>query len=308
MATEETLARVAERRPFALSEEAGLPPLPGAALPAEAEAPALARRLWELLEAAGHDRILAPARRGDSSLPDAFEAIMDSADLFEVMPGIALADVLWTRSAPYWNGELAQRLSDKRADAGEASVPGAVVLFAQGAGKRAALLGHAQPFVVSEAILGSLDVPGPYLVLVVCEVDPLGKAQALRGYAQPILNGHHFMPVGSAFERDVFVALIALQARLDAHGLECSIGRSLSPAGPGPEIEIAVEHENGERLALHAVLCSTDEPKGAGKKDPASPFIVTPQRFADGAFLAWLEAELIAVPKAKGGRAPETSD
>lgn len=300
MATEETLARVAQSRSFDLSEDAGLPPLPGAPAPAEADAPALACRLWELLKAAGHNRILAPAHRGDTSLPDGFEAIMTSATEFEVMPGVALADVLWIRSAPYWNGELARRLSEMRGDAADASVPGAVLLFAQGAGRRAALLGHAQPFVVAEAILGSFDVPGPYLVLVVCEVDPLGKARALRGYAQPILNAQHFMPVASAFERDVFQALIALQAKLDAHGLECTVSRALSPTGPGQDIEIAVEHENGERLVLHAVLCPDDGTKSGGRKDQAAPYIITPRRFADGSFLAWLEGELVAVPGAKG--------
>lgn len=300
MATEDTLARVARCRSFDLSEDAGLPPLTGTPASDEADAPALACRLWELLEAASHNRILAPARRGDTSLPDGFDAIMTSAAEFEVMPGIALADVLWTRSAPYWNGEMAYRLSDKSGAAGDAAVPGAVLLFAQGAGRRAALLGHAQPFVVAEAILGSFDVPGPYLVLFVCEVDPLGKARALRGYAQPILNGQHFMLVASAFERDVFQALIALQAKLDAHGLECTVSRTLSPAGPGQDIEIAVEHENGERLVLHAVLCPDDGAKGGGRKDQAAPFIVTPRRFADGSFLAWLEGELVAVPGAKG--------
>ncbi|RVT39617.1 hypothetical protein [Sphingobium algorifonticola] len=243
----------------------------------------------ELLVASGATVIASPGSRGDSSLVDAFASLSGAADRFEVAPEIPLSQVLWTRSGPYWNGEMARTLRHL-----PTGTPGAVLLHAQGAGRRAALLGHAQPFVVTEEISGDFDTPGPYLVLVACRLDETGSIDAVRGFAQPILSSRYFMPVQSAFERDVFHALVALQERLDTHGTDCTILRSFSGQAPEQPIEIQLVDRTGSRRELQIQMAAGDPDTIPARNGDAQSYALTPERFADGSFVGWLEGQIAA--------------
>lgn len=250
----------------------------------------------ELLVASDATVIASPGSTGDSSLVDAFASLSGAAGSFEVAANVPLSQVLWTRTAPYWNGEMARTL--RRLPAG---TPGAVLLYAQDAGRRAALLGHAQPFVVTEEIIGDFETPGPYLVLVACRLDGTGSIEAVRGFAQPILSSRHFMPVHSAFERDVFHALVALQERLDAHGTDCTILRAFSSRAPQKPIEIHLVDRTGSRRELQIQVAAGDADAFPAHSDDTGFYALTPERFADGSFVDWLERH-IATPPASGDR------
>ncbi len=288
MTDTDLLTTLEARRPFPLDIET-LPTVPGEQGEGAVLAPVLAARLWELLAAAGSNVIPAPTIKPVSSLPEEFETIFEAAAAFDIMPQVSLQKLLWTRSGPYWNGDIGRVLRDLPRQNSELPPSAAVLLYAQGAGRRAALLGHAQPFVVTGEILGDLEVPGPFLVLLQCRLDALGKAEPVRGYAQAILGSQNFMPVRSAFERDVFKALIALQAKLDTHGLDCSIRRDLRDDGPASVLEISIARDGDERYQLRVQLNRDHGLPGHTSEMDVDMFDLTPDRFANGAFVAWLE-------------------
>lgn len=273
-------------RNFAIPHGSDLPPLPGAETDADPVHPILAHRLWTLMDAAELDRLPAPAAKPDFSLIDELEAVEAAARAFQVAPGISLDQVLWTRSGPYWRGEVSARIAAFPLP----PPPAYIVLLARGVTRRAALLGHAQPFVVNEQIEGSLETPGPFLILIACTLDPLGQAVAQRGYAQPVFSGQVLLPVSSAFERDVLTAIIAVQRTIDAHGLECTVQRPFDAAR-----EMFCDHlelvlgRGGTASATLKIELSEDEPKRRARTDHAGTFTVTPARFSDGSFVAWLE-------------------
>lgn len=251
----------------------------------------MAQRLWALLDKAGANVIGAPSIRPDSCLGDEFSAVMAAARAFSLGRD-RLDQRLWTRSGPFWNGDIARTLGRTSA----AAPPlGFVLLLAQSVGRRAALLGHAQPFVVNEPILGDLDRPGPYLVLIACTLDPIGKAQPLRAFAQAILSAACFMPVASQLERDVLAILLALREKLDCQGLECTIRRPFSPARGNfdPGFQLIIEGEDRSRRTLSITASQQERAARKGKTKCEDSFEATPRRLSDGSFVSWLERMLL---------------
>lgn len=274
-------------RDFSLPFGADLPPLPGAEARTEGRSPLLARRLWTLLAEAGGNRIPAPVQKPDLSLVDEMQAIEEAASLFHVSQSLTLDRVLWTRSGPFWRGEVAARL----AQFPDEEPPAFVMLLARAMTRRAALLGHAQPFVVSEEITGPLDVPGPFLVLVACTLAPTGRAEALRGHAQPVLNGQQLFPVETVFQRDVLTSLVALQRTVDCHGLDAAIERPFDTSEErfARYIELALSREGTPLRTLRIDILEDDRPQSAKTNAEAEQFSVSPERFADGSFVTWLQ-------------------
>lgn len=255
------------------------------------------------MNAAELGRLPAPAAKPDFSLVDELQVVEAAACAFQVAPGITLDQVLWTRSGPFWRGEVSAKLSDFALP----PPPGYILLLARGVSRRAALLGHAQPFVVNEQIDGPLETPGPFLILIACSLDPLGRAIADRGYAQPVLSGQRLLPVSSAFERDVLTAIIAVQRTIDAHGLECDLLRPFDDKQDIFASHLKLAIRRGEAaLATLQVDIQENEPKRRAK-DPSEPasFTVTPARFANGSFVTWLED---AIGAAARGDAPVPED
>jgi len=98
------------------------------------------------------------------------------------------------------------------------------------------------PLIVERVVDNALTLPGPYLVLLVSALEPTGKAIVPRGYARAIASARSSMPILNAFERDVLFVLGELQVRLDAHGANCTLRRTLDPySGPGSDVWIQVE-------------------------------------------------------------------
>ncbi|EPR11061.1 hypothetical protein M527_03035 [Sphingobium indicum IP26] len=247
-----------------------------------------------MLARAPTNRILPPSQWPEGSLTDEMERIREAAQHFHASPGVALRQVLWTRSGPYWNGEIAAELA--RQPACEQPT-GFVLLFARDFSRRAVLLGHAQPFVVDKEIVGNREAGGPYLVLIACELDPTGRAVASIGYAQPVLSGHHFMPVASPFERDVLTALVALQRKLDCQGIDCTITRPFEEAEErfSDRLDLAFCRDGEELRRLTVELSHKDGRRKKGDA-PDGCFHLGPGRFADGSFIDWIEQSLEAPP------------
>lgn len=267
-------------RDFSIPAIPDLPPIAGE--PASPAAPVLAQRLWTLMKAARCHVIAPPAREPERSFTQALDAVVSAAKAFELPGGIALAQRLWTRSGPLRDGEIAARL---RQDGNGRQ--GFILLFGQSVSPRAVFLGHASPVIVEEAIEGELTLPGPYLALLVSTLEPTGKAVVLRGYAQAIASGKNFMPILNAFERDVLFVLGELQERLDAHGANCTLRRTLDAcSGAGTDVWIEVER-GGASLPPIAVRIDA-EAKTRGNRDGRA-FTVRPSDMLDGSFVTWLQ-------------------
>ena len=239
-------ARTSAPEFLSISLDNALPPLPGEK--PERIASDLGCGLWSLMARAGRNVLPGPAHRSELGLTDELDALVEAAGQVVLTSGHRLSELLWTRSGPYWNGALARTLILQQAR------QGFLLLLAQAVTPRAVLFGHASPLVVELGIEGDLDLPGPHLVLLVCTVDPTGKAVARRGYAQAIKSARCFMPVGSAFERDALEALIALRDKLDCHGVDCMIMRDLGEDGLGRQWKVGLRRDETIIGQLRIVL------------------------------------------------------
>ncbi|MGO4168928.1 hypothetical protein [Novosphingobium sp. YAF33] len=291
------IARTSAPEFLSISLDNALPPLPGEK--PERIASDLGRGLWSLMARAGRNVLPGPVHRSELGLTDEFDALVEAAGQVVLTSGHRLSELLWTRSGPYWKGALARTLILQQAR------QGFLLLLAQSVTPRAVLFGHASPLVVELGIEGDLDLAGPHLVLLVCTVDPTGKAVARRGYAQAIKSARCFMPVGSAFERDALEALIALREKLDCHGVECTIMRDLGEEGFAREWQVGLRREATTIGQLRIVLpgdvgIAEDGEMGAAMAEDGA-YALTPANFADGRFVAWLEREIVENGAANGG-------
>ena len=71
--------------------------------------PLLARRLWSLMSRAACHVIPPLSAKPDSAVKDELEAISGVARHWRV-GSVALTERLWTRTGPYWRGEIARTL------------------------------------------------------------------------------------------------------------------------------------------------------------------------------------------------------
>ena len=88
---------------------------------------------------------------------------------------------------------------------------------------REIILADGEPILIASDIAkpprNSIET-GPYLVLVAIGTDQKTKGYAaLSAYAQPILNGHHFIPVQTTRERQLVALALRLQWQLRAAGV-----------------------------------------------------------------------------------------
>lgn len=262
-----------------------LPPLPweeGASKPAQ---PILANRLWTLMNRAACNVIPPLSAKADSALIDELGALSTAARHWRV--GSAKLDQrLWTRSGPYWRGEIAMRLAAGPPDAAQ----GFLLLLAKSANARALLSGHGAPLAVRNGIAGSLQSEGPHLALIACVSEPTGEAFALTGFTQPVLSARCFMPINSNFERDVLHLLLELQVALDAHGIDCAITRPFDEAGRTftQILQVDFGFEGHERHRLTVEL--RDKPHAVTSADPGA-FFLSPAQLDNGMFIDWLEEQ-----------------
>jgi hypothetical protein len=267
--------------------DAWLPRLPGQAS-TTARHP-IAHLLEELVDAAGCNAIPPPAISPEPlSIVDVFEVLKAAAKRFEVAPGVSLADHLWTHPLEFHNGTVAARL--RASVAAGASVQGFLALYAAEVRSPLLYAPNIAPFRVRETIDVSPAVDGPFLVLIVSELSPVGRADAVAGYAMPIYHAKRFFPVHSGFDRDVLRALEHLQIALDAHGAECAI-RRLRPdhAETVTRLQVEVALPGGENRHFRFAVDPTDDNNKGLDADEHHGSSVTPRRLKDGSFVAWLE-------------------
>lgn len=270
-------------------------PSPLSAVPEAPMTKALPELLHAVLGAGGSNVIVPPSILPDPSPSIAFEQLVTGASSFQLAPGVLLADHFWNHVGDYRRGTVAARLRETAGRTGK-FLPGFLAAYATSVRSPLVYGPHRMPLRVAEAIDIAERISGPYLVLVGCRLLSNGKAEAVRGFAQPILNGRRFVPVFSELERDVLKALIGLQGALDAHGVDCTIKRVLSPgsAALGHDIHLVIQRESVAIRELRLAI-STGDLDGAKQSEPHTvDYVVGPQNWSDGRFVAWLEHEILA--------------
>lgn len=252
----------------------------------------LAKLLLAIVAAGRRNHIAAPARAPDDpSLLDELAALHAASADIEVVPGLRLSEVFWTHHSHLRNGDVAARL--KAVGRRAVTTPGGMVsgfIATYATHVRSPLLYGPKrlPLRVKEGVATVGAAGGPYLALVQCGLSADGNAEALRAFAHPIYHARRFVPVTSELERDVLRALEALQIALDAHGVECDVERRIEGGAnrDTPRIVLTAGREGREPQRLAIAVASTEDDVVTADAD----FVVTPARFADGAFVAWLDA------------------
>ncbi|MBJ7499660.1 MAG: hypothetical protein JHC57_07905 [Sphingopyxis sp.] len=280
-------AATAERG-FAVSLAAPPPPIPGvgAAQPGPDQ---LESRLWSLLLAAGCHIIPPPSQVPDPSLTDAFQAIVDAAGAFDVVPGVELSEVLWTRPGAYWDGTVAQTLHEIDRRLGGPVAQGFLLLHAKDVDDRTVYFRHANPLVLTDRLYQRGLAVGPFIALVVCRLDGQGNAEAVRGAALPVLSVRRLVPLNSLLQRDVLTVLIELQEKLDVFGIEVEIERKVAETEPGTanEIELTIRRQDG---TIQVLRLRVGQPESlSNTPDEHDVYVVTTSSFLDGSFVRWIE-------------------
>ena len=138
---------------------------------------------------------------------------------------------------------------------------------------------------------GRVATEGPHLALIGCVVEPTGQAVASHGFTQPVVSARCFMPINSAFERDVLFLLIELQVALDGHGVDCVITRPFDEMSQAftHKLHLGFGFESGTHHKL--VIEMSDRPQSR-RSAGAGSFILSPSELGDGRFLDWLEDQI----------------
>eukprot|EP00456_Euglypha_rotunda_P082754 TRINITY_DN8158_c0_g1_i7.p1 TRINITY_DN8158_c0_g1~~TRINITY_DN8158_c0_g1_i7.p1 ORF type:complete len:257 (+),score=23.37 TRINITY_DN8158_c0_g1_i7:36-773(+) len=222
----------------------------------------------------------------DSTLPDEMATLRLAARHWKV-GDVRLDERLWTRSGPFWHGEVARAL----ATGPKNSTQGFLLLLANAVTSRALLFGHGAPFPVREGMKAGIGRERPHLALVACALEPTGQALASHGFTQTVLNARCFMPVNSTFERDLFILLLELQVALDAHGIDCAITR------PFDEISCAFTdslqlHFGFEGSTRHELTIRMTAAPSVTQPTETDVFLLSPIQLSDNAFVEWLEVQI----------------
>ncbi len=271
---------------FVTSPEDDLPTLPHEHDGKAMTHPALGRRLWSLMNAAGCNVLPPLAAKPDSALLDELELLSSESRHWRV-GGVPLNERLWTRSGPYWRGEVARTL----AAGPRASAQGFLLMLAKSVTPRALLSGHGAPLVVRDGIKGQIAAEGPHLALIACLLEPTGQAVASHGFTQPVVNARCLMPIDSAFERDVLLVLIELQVVLDMHGVDCAITRPFDEKSQAFSQKLQL-HFGFEGALHHELEIEISDGRHAARSSVAGSFILSPSELGDGRFLDWLEIQI----------------
>jgi hypothetical protein len=193
--------------------------------------PRLAKLMWRLLELSGRTRIDAH-EAAPRDIAGEFAAVRRMAEQTEVAPGIPLSRVLFTHPRDWESLRIFAILRELSKSWPKGHEPQAFLLvFARKV--------HEHSIETTE---GKIDIAtrlrhpgtrahpisGPDLTLVAigehADADGYG---ALRAWAQPVHNGHRFIPVDSNFDRDVVEALIAARRILARKNIALSAAKPL---------------------------------------------------------------------------------
>ncbi len=273
----------------------------------QASVPRLARLLWRLIDVAGLNRC--PPLSEDStqrSIRDEFRSLTSVTGAIALAPGIELARAFWTHPQALRSRRVYGSLRALAEHWPPGHAPQAfLALFAHHVRGSAVYVADGDPVMLANRVQlpstrdNRLD--GPYLVLVVVGQFPDAHGYApLRGYAQPILTGHRFMPVETAFEREALRALIDIRGPFERRGIDLCIHKPvfdlLTPLGPcRPSVLIeARSRVTGEcrqvvvevvadrsETEAHAAVQRRDRMKEIASIVTLTPGDIAPARLAD---------------------------
>lgn len=233
--------------------------------------PRLAKLLWRLLELSGRAGIPA-VETGERTITAEFAAIRALAEQIPVAPGIPLARVLFTHPRDWTSKRVFAVLRELSKSWPKGHEPQAFMLVF--AGKI-----HEHSIETSEGLIdiatrvrhpGTRDAPigGPDLTLVAIGNHPDVRGYAAqRAWAQPVHNGHRFIPVDSDFDREIVDALIAARRIIAGDNIALSATKPLfdrmTPSGAvRPPWQVTLEHDGASTTAvLDSGGMVTNDPK-----------------------------------------------
>lgn len=236
--------------------------------------PVLASRLLDLLSAAGFG-CLDLTRRAHDLASDQHDALRAAAAHFALLGGTVLDQVLWLDLGSLRNGTIADAL--RRVQAKNQRTVGFLLLCADSICSRAAYFRHSRPLSVRDGIQGDLDIEGPFLVMLKCELDFPGQVIVTRGFAQPVQSHRFMFPVRSAIERDLVTVLMVVQEKMDQYGMALAIDRNLENGSVAPQITARLSNASG---TLREVRFNCD--RQMPDDDPARSLSVDRASIRDG--------------------------
>ena len=259
--------------------------------------PRLAKLLWRLLELSGRAGI--PAVETDErTIAAEFAAIRALAEQIPVAPGIPLARVLFTHPRDWTSKRVFAVLRELSKSWPKGHEPQAFMLIFAGRV-------HEHSIETSEGLIdiatrvrhpGTRDAPisGPHLTLIAIGNHPDVRGYAAqRAWAQPVHNGHRFIPIDSDFDREIVDALIAARRILASDNITLSARKPLfdriTPSGAvRPPWLVTLEHDG---TSTTAVLDPDDTVTNDPKRSQALAFC-GPVIASDGASIHKLTLRL----------------
>ncbi len=222
--------------------------------------PRLARLLWLLVERARTNVVEPVTDRETPSIGYEFKRVRAAAVGLMLAPDVPLSRLLFTRADDLHHEVIYARLRTAAAVWPAGHEPQAFLLtFARHVGTREIVPAFGEPIAVATDIARPANVDGPFLVLVAIGHDPALRGYApLRAWAQPILDGHHFLPVASSTERLLLGHLVALQRRLHRAQTDLRVKKPLfdivTEFGPcRPQLMVEVRGEHVDRMNIVAI-------------------------------------------------------
>ena len=210
--------------------------------------PRLARLLWLLVERAGTNVVESVTDRQPASIAAEFRRVREAAAGLMLAPTVPLARLLFTHADDLHRKVIYARLRAAAETWPAGHEPQAFLLmFARHVGTREIITADGVAVTVATDIARPPKTEGPFLVIVAIGFDPVARGYApLRAYAQPILDGHHFLPVTSSAERQLAGHLLALQRPLHRNGIDLRLKKPVfdivtefGPCRPQMMVEIA---------------------------------------------------------------------
>ena len=209
--------------------------------------PRLAKLLWRLLEVSGRSTI-PDVEPGERTIAGEFAAIRRVAENIEVAPSIPLSRVLFTHPRDWHSKRAFAVLREHASRWPKGHEPQAFLLVYAKALHEQSIDTTDGPIEIATRVrhpgTRTNPITGPELALVAIGRHPDVRGYAAqRAWAQPIYNGHRFLPIEQDFDRSVIDALLVARRVLASQGIALTARKpmfeSITPAGPVcPEWEI----------------------------------------------------------------------
>lgn len=234
-----------------------------------ASIPKLARLLWFLMERAGTNHVRFDKPDAAHSISDQFTQLKRAATTIEIAPRITLDRAFHTHVAPYHSGALYARLRASAPHWPKAHAPQSfMLLYAHDIDGETVHLASGAPITLATRVQSPRSranpVSGPFLVLIVVGEHPdIGGYAAVRGYAQPVHSGHHFVPIETNSHRSVVDTLIEIGQQWSNAGRDFELIRPLFdfPTEGGlirPDLMVDMSHPStGEMKRLLIMVQET---------------------------------------------------